>query len=336
MTWAKVDDRFHGHSKARRAREALALWVLAMSWCADELTDGAVPRDMPDLLLPGLGETFAARLVEVGLWERTDAGYQFHDWLDYQPSAKTVKRERTKLSEARSKAGRAGMAARWAKTDPSLNSQGNSDNKPDNKPVTSGVTNALQKDNPVPDPVPVPNPEPREEKRDASRLTGERASAPAHAREGSPVQPPSAPAKPAKPRPATTPLPDPVPAAGSPARRLYDAIVGDRVLGPITGGPGDLAERLVAEGAYPGVDVLAEVRKAGAWAAGQPAGHWRDGRKAILGWLARAEQRAASTPKPAPAKAGWVSAKSHADYAYGDDDIDFSAPTTRSTGGDRP
>jgi hypothetical protein len=301
VTWAKVDDRFHGHSKARRAREALALWVLAMSWCADELTDGAVPKDMPDLLLPGLGETFAARLVEVGLWERTDAGYQFHDWLDYQPSAKTVKRERTKLSEARSKAGRAGMAARWEKTDPSLNSQGNSDNKPDNKPVTSGVTNPLQKDNPVPDPVPVPIPTEEEEKRDASRLTGERASAPAHVREGSPVQPPSAPAKPAKPRAAATPLPDPVPPAGSPARRLYDAITGDRVLGPITGGPGDLSERLTAEGAYPGVDVLAEVRKAGAWAAGQPAGHWRDGRKAILGWLARAEQRAASTPKPSPA-----------------------------------
>jgi predicted Rdx family selenoprotein len=329
VTWAKVDDRFHGHSKARRAREALALWVLAMSWCADELTDGAVPKDMPDLLLPGLGETFAARLVEVGLWERTDAGYQFHDWLDYQPSAKTVKRERTKLSEARSKAGRAGMAARWAKTDPSLNSQGNSDNKPDNKPVTSGVTNALQKDNPVPDPVPVPNPEPREEKRDASRLTGERASAPAHARESVPVQPPSAPAKPAKPRQAATPLPDPVPPAGSPARRLYDAITGDRVLGPITGGPGDLAERLVAEGAYPGVDVLAEIRKAGAWAAGKPSGHWKDGRKAILGWLARAQERVSSTPKPAPAKAAWVPAATD----YGSDDIDWYADTKTTTGG---
>ena len=31
MSWAKVDDRFHGHSKARRAREALALWVLALA-----------------------------------------------------------------------------------------------------------------------------------------------------------------------------------------------------------------------------------------------------------------------------------------------------------------
>ena len=303
MTWAKVDDRFHGHSKARRAREALALWVLAMSWCADELTDGAVPRDMPDLLLPGLGEAYAGRLVEVGLWERTDAGYQFHDWLDYQPSAKSVKRERTKLSEARSKAGRAGMAARWAKTDPSLNSQGKSDNKPDNKPITSGVTTALQKDNPVPDPdpVPVPNPEPREEKRDASRLTGERASAPAHARESDPsAKAPSAPAKPAKARAAATPPPDPVPATGTAARRLYDAITTDRVLGPITGGPGDLAERLCAEGAYPGVDVLAEVRKAGAWIAGQPAGHWRDGRRALLSWMGRAQERASSIPKPAP------------------------------------
>jgi hypothetical protein len=101
------------------------------------------------------------------------------------------------------------------------------------------------------------------------------------------------------------------------------------VLGPITGGPGDLAERLCAEGAYPGVDVLAEVRKAGAWAAGKPSGHWKDGRKAILGWLARAQERVSSTPKPAPAKAAWVPAATD----YGSDDIDWYADTKTTTGG---
>lgn len=301
MTWAKVDDRFHGHSKARRAREALALWVLALAWCADELTDGAVPRDMPDLLLPGLGEAFASRLVEVGLWERTDAGYQFHDWLDYQPSARKVKAERSKISSARSKAGRSGMSSRWSKSDPSVNSQENSDNKTDNKPVASGVTNALQNHNPVPDPVPVPSPVPEPEPRKlASQATGASASAhaPASAREGLFEDAPKAPARASKARAAATPLPDPVPATGTLARRVYDAIVTDRVLGPITRGPGDLAERISQSDAYPGVDVLSEVKRAGAWIAGKPPGYWSDGRKALLGWLARTHERVASTPKP--------------------------------------
>ncbi len=335
MSWAKVDDRFHGHSKARRAREALALWVLALAWCADELTDGAVPRDMPDLLLPGLGEAFAAKLVEVGLWELTASGYRFHDWLDYQPSARKVKSERAKLSSARSKAGRAGMTARWSKTDPSVNSQENSDNKPDNKPVATGVTTGLQNHNPVPDPVPVPSPVPEPEPRElASLATGARGRAPASAREGLFEDAPKAPARAAKARAAVTPPPDPVPPAGTPARRLYDAITQDRVLGPITRGPGDLAERLSQADAYPGIDVLAEVKRAGAWAAGKPAGHWSDGRKALLGWLARTAERVAATPKAAPSvTTGWVRAKEAWEYGEGDGtDIDFSAPT-RPTGG---
>lgn len=76
MTWAKVDDRLHGHSKARRAGTALALWVLAMSWCASELTDGLVPLDMPSLLIAD-GDAMAEKLVSVGLWERTEGGYRF-------------------------------------------------------------------------------------------------------------------------------------------------------------------------------------------------------------------------------------------------------------------
>lgn len=78
MTWGKVSDRLHSHSKARRAREAMALWVLALSWCAAELTDGFVPADMPELLIPG-GDAMAERLVAVGLWERAEGGFRFHE-----------------------------------------------------------------------------------------------------------------------------------------------------------------------------------------------------------------------------------------------------------------
>ena len=42
MSWAKVDDRLHAHIKATRAGEAMALWVLALSWSVAYLTDGLV------------------------------------------------------------------------------------------------------------------------------------------------------------------------------------------------------------------------------------------------------------------------------------------------------
>lgn len=115
------------------------------------------------------------------------------------------------------------------------------------------------------------------------------------------AQPAIAKAKRVKPVPQA----DRVTEEGSLARRIFDAIVSDPVLQPITGNPGDFALRLADPSAYPGVDVLAEVKRAGTWAAGQRAGHWRDGRKALLGWLDRAVSRlgpqpAARPPAPAP------------------------------------
>lgn len=89
------------------------------------------------------------------------------------------------------------------------------------------------------------------------------------------------------------------PEAGTLAAKVRDVIVSDPVLAPLVVAPGDLAIRLCAEGAYPGVDVLAAVRAAGAWAAGKRDGGWRDGRAGLLGWLRREAETAARTPRPA-------------------------------------
>lgn len=88
------------------------------------------------------------------------------------------------------------------------------------------------------------------------------------------------------------------PEAGTLAAKVRDVIVSDPVLAPLVVAPGDLAIRLCAEGAYPGVDVLAAVRAAGAWAAGKLDGGWRDGRAGLLGWLRREAATAARTPRP--------------------------------------
>ena len=51
MTFAKIDDNFLGHTKAKRARklggsEAIDLWLAIRLYCGRELTDGFIPEDM--------------------------------------------------------------------------------------------------------------------------------------------------------------------------------------------------------------------------------------------------------------------------------------------------
>lgn len=93
LTWFKVDDSFHHHSKARKVAAkspaALALWVLAGSWSSANLTEGFVPDDDLPWILPG-AEQLAAELVAARLWKRVKGGHQFHDWLDFNPSRQQV------------------------------------------------------------------------------------------------------------------------------------------------------------------------------------------------------------------------------------------------------
>jgi hypothetical protein len=66
-----------------------------MLYCARLLTDGFVPRaqvrklaDLDD------AQAQAKQLVNAGLWEAVDGGYQIHDYLDYNPSRDDVLRRR--------------------------------------------------------------------------------------------------------------------------------------------------------------------------------------------------------------------------------------------------
>lgn len=84
------------------------------------------------------------------------------------------------------------------------------------------------------------------------------------------------------------------PPADPEARAVYDAIVGDPMLGPVTRRPADLAVRLTAPGAFPGVAVLSQVLRAATWNAGQRKPK-RDGRAFLLGWLGRSDPEAPSS-----------------------------------------
>lgn len=161
MPWFKVDDKLHDHRKARKARKAaMGVWVLAGSWCMDNLTDGFVPESV----LPRWGNKHDARaLVDAGLWSNAtrsgEKGWQFHDWTRFQPSALVTQATRAKEQAA----GVLGNHRRWhverGITDPDCeHCHRVPDREPDwdpEAPPESGPESP-----PIP-PVPVPHTEPK-------------------------------------------------------------------------------------------------------------------------------------------------------------------------------
>lgn len=149
VTWFKVDDGLHSHPKAMEAGDAMALWVMAGSWCADQLTDGFIPAYMVHRLSVN-GAEHARRLVEVGLWEPAEvggrSGYRFHDWDDMQPSRQAIRevreasRQRVQAYRERKKKEREGTG----------NTTSNASRNASRNSATADVTNAARSDTQTP------------------------------------------------------------------------------------------------------------------------------------------------------------------------------------------
>lgn len=77
--------------------EACWLWVVAIDYSRCELLDGFVPEDVVPLLAKFKDAAkLAERLVDAGLFERVDGGYQIHDFHDFNDSADTVRAKRAR------------------------------------------------------------------------------------------------------------------------------------------------------------------------------------------------------------------------------------------------
>ena len=102
MTWFKVDDTLPMNAKVCAAgNAAMGLWVRAGAWCAQQLNGGLIPEHMAE----AFGKPAEIRrLVEVRLWHKTDGGYQFHQWDDFQPSREKVLAERDASRERQRRA----------------------------------------------------------------------------------------------------------------------------------------------------------------------------------------------------------------------------------------
>ncbi len=103
MAWGKIDDKLWGSPKwLATGPRARALWVTALSWSMDQLTDGIIPTHV----LPVLGGSRrdAGDLCRAGLWEEHETGWAFHDWADYQPSKAKILAEREAAAERQKRA----------------------------------------------------------------------------------------------------------------------------------------------------------------------------------------------------------------------------------------
>lgn len=97
MSWVKVDDKLHSHPKAIEAGlEAMGLWVLALSYCGDYLTDGWIPRGILLRIGGPDAEGLARKLVDAGLWSFKNDAWLFNDYTDYNPTAAEEKAKRSK------------------------------------------------------------------------------------------------------------------------------------------------------------------------------------------------------------------------------------------------
>ena len=90
MSWVRFDDGFMRHPKVLAAgRDARDLYIAAMFHCGTHLTDGFIMAPALPLIAAEAGvpydeantQALASRLVEVGLWQMVQGGYQVHDYL---------------------------------------------------------------------------------------------------------------------------------------------------------------------------------------------------------------------------------------------------------------
>lgn len=175
MPWVRLDDEFYAHPKLIEVGPlGLALQVAGLCYSNRYLTDGVISQRVLQHLLDYEGITLgnddvnckvvAALLVDAGLWEESEDGYQIHDYSQYQPTRESILSERAQKVAA-GKAG--GLATAAARATAPAAAPAVAESKPVPVPV-------------IPDPAPAPVP-PRARR----HAQGERGRSGANGRGGS-------------------------------------------------------------------------------------------------------------------------------------------------------
>jgi hypothetical protein len=112
MAWLKLDDQiFLNRKVAQCDSDTKLLYIVGLTYCANQLTDGFIPEATLPLLagMAGLdwqiAKQSAGKLLDVCLWVATDKGWQIPDYLDYNPSREQVIHNQQVRSEAGKRGG---------------------------------------------------------------------------------------------------------------------------------------------------------------------------------------------------------------------------------------
>ena len=95
--YVQLANGFYLNRKVRRLRRtmpsAISAFVIMLSYCGDNLTDGYVDSDTAEFVLDITTQELDA-LQQVGLIEAVDGGYVIHDYLDHNRSRQQVMAKR--------------------------------------------------------------------------------------------------------------------------------------------------------------------------------------------------------------------------------------------------
>ena len=108
MAWVKVDDGFPDHPKVLvLTLAAQGLWLAGLCYANRHRTDGQLPSGFLRRVGDDSAWTAAEELVAVGLWHETAAGWEIHDYADYQSTKEQIEAVAAKRAEAGKRGGQA-------------------------------------------------------------------------------------------------------------------------------------------------------------------------------------------------------------------------------------
>lgn len=108
---ARLDTGWHAHPKILSLGLAgMGLHAWSISYCDAARSDGFIPMGAWPAL-PGV-KTAVKNLLQAGLWERREGGFQLHDYLAYNRSKAAIERELANKIAAGVAGGQASASAR--------------------------------------------------------------------------------------------------------------------------------------------------------------------------------------------------------------------------------
>lgn len=138
------------------SRAAAGVYALGLSYCADDLTDGHIPRHVALKALADGKAVLCTELVDAKLWEATDTGYLVVGYLEHNASKADLETMAERKRAAGSKGGRTKAARVAVATPPAthepecLRSKSLQDLRPKNfPPAPQGVDDESEREIPT-------------------------------------------------------------------------------------------------------------------------------------------------------------------------------------------